>query len=246
MKILKEISVPCVHWQQLVSFFFYPVYIRSILTMRLKPSLWRTWKTPASPVSTWPGARSTPWWRKTATPASSSPPSARSSATSWQVSFLPWSWTSTHKHTKKPFVVQAESYPHSTEILTGWVTGWSSGTNNLRKSWPQRAEHGYVRSLRILTVESESTRAPGVTGKVNWGVLTMFPAGTGHCRAQGQSESHSAHLRIEQQCLFQRDQSPFLIYSELLGSLPPIYCCSWMMNLVFILILFMCLKMWFF
>lgn len=42
--------------------------------MRPKPSPRRIWNTPASPVSIWPRRRSTPWWRKTATLAFSSPP----------------------------------------------------------------------------------------------------------------------------------------------------------------------------
>lgn len=42
-------------------------------TTRPKPSPGRRWSTPDSPVSTWPNPKSTPWWRKTATLASSSP-----------------------------------------------------------------------------------------------------------------------------------------------------------------------------
>lgn len=42
--------------------------------MQPKQSPWRTCSDPLRPVSTWPRLKSTPWWRKTATLASSSPP----------------------------------------------------------------------------------------------------------------------------------------------------------------------------
>lgn len=158
-----------------------------------------------------------------------------------------------YKHTqahKNACVVQAESLPHSTGILTGWgnfiaISYQVTPVNNLRRSWPQRAERD-LRPQRILSGGLESTCAPGVTGKVNWGELMMFPAGTGDYRAQGQSENYSAYLRTEQQCLILRDQSLFFLFiqCELSGCLPPIYCCSGMMKIVFIEILFM--FMWFF
>lgn len=48
--------------------------------MQPKPSQRRTWSIPANPVSIWPKPKSTPWWKKTATLASSSPAHTWSSA----------------------------------------------------------------------------------------------------------------------------------------------------------------------
>lgn len=45
-----------------------------------KPSQKRTWSIRASPVLTWLKPKSTPWWRRTATPASSNPPRTWNSA----------------------------------------------------------------------------------------------------------------------------------------------------------------------
>lgn len=47
---------------------------RWILTTRPKPSPRRTWSTPDKPALSWPSLKSTTWWRKTVTLASSNPP----------------------------------------------------------------------------------------------------------------------------------------------------------------------------